>query len=136
LHLPKINKTLALLTAGIVVTMVGSLELADWYIGHHFHNTGKESLNLMPEVVLYTPVLIQALTLLLTLLFCHWLWHVLFFLTLVAQVIILYWLYHLLQAVGGQSLPHNSLLDYLGYLPLLCDVAFIVIYLIYKRYDY
>lgn len=118
------------------MTLVGALELAGWYIGHHFHNTGKGSRTLLPELIFYTPTLILGLTLLLTLLFRHWLWHVLFFLTLAAQVILLYGLHQLLQAVGGQSLPPNSLIDYLGYLPLFCDVAFVIIYLIYKRYDY
>jgi predicted RND superfamily exporter protein len=86
---------LALLTAGILVALVGALELAGWYIEHHFHNTGKGSRTLLPELIFYTPTLLLALTLLLTLLFRHWLWHVLFFLMLVAQIIFLYWLYQL-----------------------------------------
>jgi len=135
-YLPKLNKLLALLTVGILVTLYGALELAGWYIKHNFHNTGKGSRTLLPELIFYTPTIILALMLLLTLLFRHWLWHTLFFLTLAAQLIFLYWLYQLLQAVGGESVPPNSLIDYLGYLPLPCAVALVLIYAVYRRYDY
>lgn len=131
--LPKINKLLALLTVGILVTLYGALELAGWYIKHHFHYTGKGSPTLLPELIFYTPTIIMALMLLL---FRHWLWHVLFFLTLAAQLIFLYGVYQLSQAVGGESVPPNSLVDYLGYLPLPCAIALVLIYAVYRRYDY
>jgi hypothetical protein len=134
--LPKLNKILALLTVGILVTLIGALKLAGWYIRHHFHYTGKGSRFLLPELVVYTPTLVLALTLLLTLLFRHWLWHVLFFLTLAAQIVFRYWLFQLVHSISGPVLGPDSLVDYLDYLPLFGDIACVIVYSVYRRYDY
>ena len=68
-HLPKINKILALLTTGILVTLLGALELAGWYVKHDFFNPVKGEPNDHPEFIFYTPAIVLTLALLLLLLF-------------------------------------------------------------------
>jgi hypothetical protein len=129
-HLPRINKILALLTVVILVTLRGALKAASWYIKHNSYNSGKGSITSYPEVIVYTPTIV--LTLLLLLLFRHWLWHIPFFIALAAQAFVIYWLVDLNHAVSGPppSWP-TSFLEYLDYLPFLMIIAIITFYIIY-----
>ncbi|MGI4736417.1 MAG: hypothetical protein ACRYG7_14665 [Janthinobacterium lividum] len=135
-HLPKINKILALPTGVILATLVGSLKLAGWYIKHNFYNSGKGSSTAYPEAIIYVPTIVLTLTLLLLLLFRHWLWHIPFFIALAAQAVVIYWLVDLNHAVSGPppSWP-TSLLEYLDYLPFLMLFSVITIYINYIIYN-
>lgn len=135
-HLPRINKILALLTTGILVTLLGALELAGWYVKHDFFNPVKGEPNDNPGFIFYTPAIVLTLALLLLLLFRHRLWHILFLLALVVQAAICYWIVDFTSTISGPSFllsrSLHSLPDYLDYLPLLMILVVIIIYIIYR----
>jgi len=129
-QIPKNPQLSMRLTAGILLALVIALFVADEYIKKNFHYTGKGSRTIFIELVLYTPTIILALTLLPTLIFRHLLWHILFFAALVGCVLVIAFVLKLFITIPSQTSTHlESFLDYLDQFPFMCDIALFIIYL-------
>ena len=131
-RIPEENKLLAWLTAGILVALVAALVTVMVYAQRNFHYTGKGSNSIEPELILYTPTLAMATTLLLLLCFGHSLWRLLFSFALAANVIIVL----LLVLVGFMSNPetahwHISSISHVFYFVFTCNIPLLIIY--FKR---